>query len=210
MDAHTTEASSRMDVVPMANSMGKLTVAKCQKLYRNHGDVFLQDTRDVVNVIREKGQSRGLKNSNYFHALTLTHVMLEHTSSAFRMITGADGDEFLGCLDNAFRDMLERLRQANQKAKVILLDGEPKYLSGFRDDYSDVLEYELATVAEDNTVNHFIVCDDDMSRDEQPHDPIDNDEDASTIKATVDFSNRAKAGLLAARFDRIWRQLRGE
>ena len=201
------DASRRCGTQPMSEHMDTLTVEGCQELFQKYGDIFLADTREVVRAIRNSNSDDGLTNSNYFHALTLTHVMLEHTSYNFRMLTGPDGDDFLKCLSNAFRDMLKRVKSVGDKARVILLDGTPDHILKLKEDFGDVFDFKTAAVVGDESVRHFIVCDDDMTRIEQPHGRVQCADSAASIKAKVNFSDRAKARIYASQFDRLWDML---
>ena len=198
------DASRRCGTQPMSDHMDTLTVERCQDLFKRHGDIFLADTREVVRAIRKSNSDDGLTNSNYFHALTLTHVMLEHTSYNFRMLTGPDGDDCLRCLGSAFRDMISLVKNAGNKARVIMLDCTPKHILKFKEDFGDVFDFKTATASEGSDIRHFIVCDDDMTRIEQPHDRVQSKDSAASIKAKVNFSDKAKARIYTSQFDRIW------
>ena len=49
-----------------------------------------------------------------------------------------------------------------------------------------------------------MVCDSDMVRDEAPHEPLAENNDANLIKANVYFHNRAIAEMFTLRFDQTW------
>jgi len=75
--------------------------------------------------------------------------------------------------------------------------------------YKDVLQIVSATTKDDAIIPHFIVCDNDMVRDEEPHGPLDDNTNANEVCAEVFFNNHSKARVFSSRFNAMWDALGG-
>ena len=196
------------------NAMSQLKISDVQRLFSDHGAELLGDYRSVVTMIRKHKIDSPLENSNYLHALQLTQLMLEHTSQQFRMLTGGMLDGFIGTLAPHFESMLQRIKSSCRDgntafARVILVTsgGVPvdcPVLDELQSRYDGVLDVSFVSVPEDAGIRHFIVGDNDMVRDEEEHDQLSLESDASMVRAKVSFFAPAKAKVFARKFDSYW------
>jgi 2-phospho-L-lactate transferase/gluconeogenesis factor (CofD/UPF0052 family) len=106
--------------------------------------------------------------------------------------------------------MLQRLKTNGGKARIILVNSESRGpLDALKAKYPESLDFAEATASEDNKIRHFIVSDNDMVRDEEPHQKLNDLQSAEVIQAKVYFKNESKAAAMSQEFDAIWRHLRG-
>lgn len=192
------------------SQQGPMTIGNAKSIYRKFGVDLRIDTISIVKLIRGSGINLPLQNCNYLHALSYTDLMLSHTQCNFRMLTGCAGGGFLDCLLERFDEMLARLKKNGGKAKIILVNSESSGpLVSLKEKYADSLEYTEASTNEDANIRHYIVSDDDMVRDEEPHPKLTDEQSAELIQAKVYFRNTSKAAALIQEFDAIWSHLKG-
>jgi len=153
--------------------------------------------------------SSGLVNDTYFNALEYTDLMFYRTLSNIRMFSGSDGDGFLSTLHSSFGRALAKIKKADGFARLILISDEiPPALKQIQQTHSDVLEVVPVRIESGVNLSHYIVCDDNMLRDEKVHKTLTPETDIKEIKAFVYFDNEAKAKNFAEKFDDLWRFLK--
>lgn len=189
------------------------TIAKAQERSREELPYLLEEYGPLVEFCRENNVVAPLKNNTYMHALAMTQIMFDRTDTYLRMVTGACGYGFINLLKDPFVTMLKRLRRMremvpNAGARIIVVNGSNSdVLAKLETEFGDVLRIERAVAPLDAKVEHYIVCDDDMIRDEKPHPPLTPQSPIDTVKADVYFYNPRLAGIFARRFDNLWSQL---
>lgn len=183
-----------------------MNIETAQKLYGELGEFIRKDTSDVA----DKVGSSCLSNDTYFNALEYTDLMFYRTLSHIRIFSGGDGDGFLSTLRSTFERALTKIKEAKGFARVILVNDEiPLFLKEMQGKHSYVLEIIPVQVKEGIELSHYIVCDDNMLRDEKSHKKLTPDTDIKEIKASVYFDNQAKAKNFAEKFDNLWKFLKG-
>lgn len=188
-----------------------MTVSEAKKVFGDFGLHMRGEFESIVTVFREHGICDAVSNSSYLHALILTDLMFRHTSHSFSMVTGCAGDGFLTSLSNSFRKMLFRIKDARGTARIVFLDKpEPKNqcFDNLRKEFAGTLS--CISALSSGKVSHFMVCDQDMVRDEDLHKPLTPDSSAHLIKARVYFRNKPKASAFSMRFDSLWNALTPE
>lgn len=192
----------------MSNQEKKMTIERAKQFYAKYGDAFQADTNNMVTLIRASGYNEPLANSNYMHALCYTDAMFQHTSHEFRMLT-ASATDFIECLQDSFKAMLNRIKKNKGKARIVIVDGDKSQaLEKIENEYDGTLKIIEAVSSSNSPIAHFIVCDDDMVRDEAPHKPLTKESDADVITAEVYFRNNIKADIISQKFDQIWKSLK--
>lgn len=192
-----------------AEASSTMTIQTARDLFLQYGEKFRPDCEAVVSLVRKRNLSDALPNSNYLHALSLTQLMLDHTDHEFRMLTGCAGDGFLSSLKSSFVEMLRRIRDVKGTARIIFVNDNRKseWIDSLRKEFPDTLD--TVSVRAATNLSHFIVCDDDMVRDEELHDALTEQSSANLIKAKVFFKNLAMAEVFSVRFDAIWKGVSG-
>lgn len=182
---------------------------------RDAKDVFAHSRSELVNELsgittwaRKSHFSSALSNANFLHALVYSELMMRHTDEEFLMVTGGSGDGFIACLKDTFLEMLSRLKASGGKARIVVVDGSDtnEVLEQYQKQFSDTLEYVSAT-SKGSQISHYIVCDGDMVRDEEPHGTLADSDAANIIKADVYFYNPGVADVFRSRFNRLWTNL---
>lgn len=199
----TDEKSGIRNPVPRVH----MKIAQAKSLYEEFGDDFRQDMDSLVRLFRENGVEGALDNGNYLHALSLTDLMFRHTDQSLRMLTGNAGDGFLTCLSHSFVSMLQRIKDRGGKAKIVFLNSDPfgEEFRKIQDKFQGTLEVIRATAP--GALEHYIVCDDDMVRDEEKHGELSECSSASEIKAKVYFRNKTMAKVFSLKFNQLWNKL---
>lgn len=188
-----------------------MNIEQARDVYQKFGSALNPDFEEWAKVFRRLAIEEPISNSNFLHALSLTDLMFCHTSRSLDMVTGDLGDGFVQCLQASFTKMLDRIRAAGGKARIIVIDGDAKLLRQMASGvYRGVLEVAEATLRPDAVVRHFIVGDDDMVRDEEPHAPLTNTTDANVVRADVYFHNKSMARVFSSRFGAMWSALSGK
>lgn len=190
------------------SSSQPMRVSDATRIFCNFGDDFRDDVESLVSLIRSCDLKVALHNSNYLHALQLTQLMFDHTDHSFCMLTGDAADGFLKCLQSSFRKMLERIAIRGGKARMIVLSegqASDSTLKEHRLRFEGVFDY--LTVRKPSTVKlrHFIVCDNEMVRDEELHEPLNQESSANEVKAKVHFKNENVAKVFTMKFDSLWK-----
>ena len=181
-----------------------MDIKNAQRVYGEIGE-FIRG--DISNIANKMGSS-GLANDTYFNALEYTDLMFYRTLSNIRMFSGGDGDGFLSTLYSSFERALAKIKKAKGFARIILISNEIQpALKEIQGRHADVLEIIPAKVKEGVELSHYIVCDDNMLRDEQLHDILTPETDIREIKASVYFDNEAKSKNFAEKFDDLWKSL---
>jgi len=182
-----------------------MNIDDATRLYKEFGQSLNPDFESLAGMFRQLSIEAPLSNSNYLHALSLTDLLFKHTDTSLSMVTGGTGDGFIGTLKGSFCAMLKRIKARKGKARVIVLDGETKLLREWEQgEFAGTLEIAVATVRPNAEVRHFIVGDDDMVRDEEPHDALTGASDANKVRANVYFKNKAIARVFSSRFEAMW------
>jgi len=184
-----------------------MSIDKAKELYAKYGEAFRAEDRAVIDIISEDAAAKPLRNADFLHALSLTELMLERTRQSFSMLTGGHAEGFLECLAAPFQSMLERIHRAGGEAKVIVVDGDARSLRQLAQESDETLKVCEGILVDNAKIGHFIVCDNDMVRDEEPHEELEGHKSASLVRAEVFFNNRAKAKALAGRFAKVWQKL---
>lgn len=188
----------------MIGSMRKMNIKDAQRLYGEIGE-FIRG--DISNIANKMGSSC-LINDTYFHALEYTDLMFYRTLSNIRMFSGGDGDGFLSTLRVNFERALAKIKKAKGLARIILVNNKiPPALKEIQDIHPDVLKIIPVRVEDGIELSHYIVCDDNMLRDEKLHDILTPETDIKGIKASVYFDNKTKTQAFIERFDDLWRAL---
>ena len=207
------KASLKQAGINSVASRGKsLTIGEAKELYKQYGPALYTDDAGLLEIFKRNSVEDGFRNDSYVHALFLTELMLQNTRFSFKMLTGKEGDGFLGTLKEDFVKMLRRFKKHQGKAQIVIADSEePKFLRKLKSDYPDNLKVRSAEPAKGAQIEHFIVSDDSMVREEEPHEPLMDTMDAKgAVRATVYFSNSVKAKLVSQQFDGLWDYLAPE
>lgn len=186
----------------------RMTIGDAKRVFQEYGPELQHDFEGLVQLFRAHGIALPISNSNYLHALSMTDLMFRHTDRSLRMVTGNATEGLPQCLQTTFRRMLQRIRGNGGKARMVVIDSDTAALEPLRQEFSGTFELARARPRQRARVTHFIVCDDDMVRDEQYHDTLGDDTDANTIKAHVYFANPEMASTFGANFDAIWDAVR--
>ncbi len=188
----------------MHGDMNKMDIQTAQQLYSKIGEFIRSDTGNIADLMG----SSCLTNDTYFNALEYTDLMFYRTLSNIRMFSGSDGDGFLSTLLNTFKRALVKIKEAKGFARIILVgDVIPPPLAEIKQDHSDVLEIIPVQIKEGVNLSHYIVCDENMLRDELVHKELTPKTDINEIKASVYFDNDIKAKGFIERFDGLWKSL---
>ena len=135
--------------------------------------------------------------------------MFYRTLSSIRMFSGGDGDGFIFTLRKTFERALTKIKSAKGFARIILVNEDvPPVLKDIQNTHPDVLEIIPVQVKEGVNLSHYIVCDNNMLRDEKLHNELAPETDIKEIKASVYFNNKAKAKNFAEKFDDLWNSLK--
>jgi len=191
-----------------------MNIGEAKRYFKTRQDAAIDELDNLVKVWREYGVKDPWPNSTFSHALGLTGVMLRHTDISYRMLTSGAGDGFISSLSDKFTLMLKRLQENGGFAKIIIVDGPTNNvcLEELEKNFQDVLSVKRGTVkrgtAGDNQIAHYIVCDNDMVRDEESHGDLTDETSESDVKADVYFNNTSMATLFASRFDSLWDRLK--
>lgn len=178
-----------------------MDIKKAQELYVEIGEFIRSDISNIAN----KMGSSCLANDTYFNALEYTDLMFYRTLSNIRMFSGSDGDGFLSTLRSSFERALAKIKKAKGFARIILISDEiPSALKKIQEKHADVLKIIPVQLKSGVDLSHYIVCDNNMLRDEKVHKNLTQDTDIKEIKASVYFDNEAKAENFAEKFDDLW------
>lgn len=187
-----------------------MNIKEAKDVYSKHGASLHPDYEALSTVFRQLDIEAPISNSNFLHALSLTHLMFHHADRRLEMVTGGCGDGFIQCLKQSFLSMLDKIRASGGTARIIVIDGDCSQLNTWAAGaYKDVLQIVRASAKPGVRIAHFIVCDDDMVRDEEPHGPLTDTTDANQVKAQVYFHNHSKARIFSSRFSAMWNALGG-
>jgi len=171
----------------------------------------LSETFDMlIESHKEENTQEGMPNDNYYHSLFFTDYMFRSTKYHLRMLSGANGDGFLGILKKSFEAALQTITKNKGFVHIILIDGRiTPFLKSMMVKYP-IFKITLAALVSDKDVPHTIVCDDYMVREENLHEKVKDDSDIRKISATVYFDNTDRAQVAAKSFDATWSFLNGE
>lgn len=188
-----------------------MKIADAKEVYKEWAEALSQDYEKLIEAHKVDNPEEGLSNNNYLHALFYTDYMFRKTQREIRILSGDDGDGFLGMLKTSFEEALKKIRRKGGFAHLILVERVvSKFLSSMLAKYPNVLDIILVKPLENAKVSHSIICDDNMLRKERPHPPLKNDTDAGEVKARVYFDSKIKTKLAAENFDKTWKFLMGE
>ena len=181
-----------------------MNIREAQDLYSQLGEFIRGDTSNIAKGIG----SSCLNNDTYFNALEYTDLMFYQTLSDIRMFSGGDGDGFLSTLRSTFERALAKIDAAKGFARIILISNAiPPFLKEIQADHPKALEIIPVQVKDNVDLSHYIVCDDNMLRDEKPHSNLTPETDIGEIRASVYFDNKVKAKSFIEKFDELWRFL---
>ncbi len=193
-----------------AKHMSKMKVRDAKNVFAQWGGSLSETFDTLIESHKEENPQEGMANDNYFHALFFTDYMFRSTKRHFRMLSGANGDGFLGILKKTFEAALRRITKNKGYALIILIDGQiTPFLKSMIEKYP-IFKITLATLRGGKDVPHTIVCDDYMVREEKLHEKVKDDSDIREINATVYFDNADRAQLAAKSFDATWSYLNEE
>ena len=174
-------------------------------LFQNEGNFAIFD--DLANFAKTQSANT-FKNDSYVDAVLLTRYMFRNTKKSARILTGHGGDvEFLNTLQAAFREMLKRAEENFSCVKVIFLANEiPEFITTAFKRFIDSKILVCRALQNHNSkpIRHFMVCDNDMVRVEEPHNVLCRDSKADEIKAKMYFKNESMASAYASVFDLLW------
>ena len=176
---------------------------------KSHSKQMFDEYRRLLDDLVNTNYPHEIENENYAHALLLTGTMFRHTKQSCCMLTGPEGNDFLKELDEEFGEALQRLKRNNGQFRLVLLDSRnTDYLSEKEEKYPEVLKIEKASLLEGEAMEHFIVCDSQMVRLEEPHGELGPDDPADQVHAKVYFNDKPRAKTTKESFDGIWNHLR--
>ena len=179
------------------------TIEEAKSLFQEYGAFLQESFDDYIDTKREEGKP--IYNDNYFMALCFTDRMLRETKYHFRMLAGNDGNDFLNLLKSHFEMAMERIKNNNGFARIILVTKKiPSFLISLKKKFPDHFDYKRVTLKSDAQIEHTIICDGDMVREEEIHLLLDENTLAGAIRATVYFDNPARGKIRASEFDGIW------
>ena len=169
---------------------------------------------DDLATFARRNDSDSFNNDSYIDAVLLTRYMFNHTNESLCMLTGHGGEiDFLKTIEKSFARMLERIREAGHSARIVFLaDHIPGFIKEgiFKPFWEDkTLKCCTGRVVGDKPVQHYIVCDSNMIRIEEPHAGITKDSPINIIKAKMYFDSKALASAHRNVFDRMWNRLTG-
>lgn len=167
-------------------------------------EVYADDT-ELAKWIRRERSPVKIPNSNYLHGIGLCDAMFKNALKSCRILAGGGEYSFTTYLQTTFRAMLDRFKHNNGEAKIIVLGGKTDLMMEFESEFPEV--FQVATATATRPLKHFIVCDDDMVRDEEEHEAIKADTPIDAIRADVYFSNPSMASDFIAIFDAYWNKL---
>lgn len=182
-----------------------MTIDEALSQYKTSAEGFDSSAlREVINQLIDDNVKTDFENDSYLDALILTDVMFRRSNSSVRLLTGPGLDGFLGALQSTFVKTLERLSKSGGTVKILLLSKDiPAWLSDLSEKFKNTVTIRRATATK--PINHFIVCDSKMSRQEDVHPPITGASDVTAIKARVSFNETGKAEVLENHFDAMWK-----
>jgi hypothetical protein len=158
----------------------------------------------VIDAIIQDNKRLEVKNDSYADALELTEEMLFHTHRKINILTGGACGGFYATLLEHLTSALERIRKAGGSARMIVLAPKyPEWLLVLAQEF--VGTFELARLNASNPLQHFIVCDSRIVREENIHEELRPDSPADTIKAAVIFNEPEKGSALEVKFDELWK-----
>lgn len=181
-----------------------MKISDAKNVFHLFGPSLQQDFEDLARLFRTHGIGLPIANSNYLHALSTIALMFRHTDHSLQMVTGSAREGLPQCLHPIFRNMLSRIKKNDGKARVVVVDTDADDLESLAKDFPDTLHVARGRIPPGARLTHFIVCDDDMVRDEKYHPKLEDDSDANVIKADVYFSNPDVASMLSRKFEAIW------
>jgi hypothetical protein len=195
--------------VPSMDATG-MNIKQARRVYKDFGRSLNPDFESWVRLFRRLNIDAPIANVNYLHALSLTDLMFRHADNKLDMVTGGQGDGFIEVLKDSFISMLERIRRNNGAARVIVFNGRATVLQQIVDNaFANVLTVRRATMRPGAVIRHFIVADDDMVRDEEPHEELTDLTDANKVRAKVYFKNPSQARVASSRFTAMWEAVSG-
>jgi hypothetical protein len=190
------------------NLMGKMTIKDAKYAFEKWGDSLQKPLDELIDNRCKCKPGEAISNDNYFMALCFTNRMFEATQKNIRMLAGNDGNDFIGLLSVNFLKAMERIKQNKGFAHIILITEKiPEFLKSLKTKYGQYLDFKQARLLPGQNIKHFIVCDENIVREEEIHEPLTENMSADTIKASVYFNNLAKGGIKASEFDGIWEAL---
>lgn len=179
-----------------------VTIEDAIAAYKNRG-AEAESYRELIALLINAGISHPFCNSSYFHALLLTEQMLNRTHSHIRILTGKACGRFYATLLGHLTETLQRIRDNGGSVKMIVCADEcPGWLKRLSQDFSGT--FEIALGDSEDSVPHFIVCDAQIVRCEEPHGDLGQGSSASEIRAEVIFDAPAKGAELERSFDLLW------
>lgn len=183
-----------------------MTIGAAVDRYKAEREAFPSPAlREVVNYMIDHNIKTEFNNDSYQDALALTDVMFTRSTKTIRMLTGTHGDGFLNALLEPFVAALERIRLNRGFVKIIVIGQTCKTLTELQSTFAGTLKVIRAQAS--GPIKHFTVCDSNMARMEEIHEPLTSDTLITAIKAKVCFNDRAQSGALEENFDKIWNRL---
>ena len=173
-------------------------------------DTSLDIKFDLIRMTIEKNLDLTFKNHSYYDALLLSMAMINHAQKSFYMFISDGVEDFICQMESEFRTMLERFKKNNGIAKILILSTEKASFKLFDDiacDFKSVFSYHVVPIARENVKDyrHFTIADGKMYRIEEPHEIINEDSSADSIRAEVSFDNEYVVTYLEEVFDNYWK-----
>ena len=185
--------------------MPKMTVKDAKDIFEKWGGSLQKPFDDLIDIKSQDKPEKPISNDNYFMALCFTNRMFSKTNKHIRMLAGKDGADFLNLLQSNFERAMERVRKNDGFVRIILVTEKiPNFLKQLKAKYPKWLEYKRAILMPGAQIEHTIICDDYMVREEEIHPPLDENTPADAIRASVYFSNSARGKMRASEFDGTW------
>lgn len=192
----------------MGSPIETLTIRDAQQLFNCYSSELVAGYDELLASIMIEDVPRDMiaANDSYLSSLILVAAMLRRSKTSMRVLIGGGVDLFFKMIKDDFVRCLERFAKTRGFVKIIVVDSTKEdFLEELAVKYPNVLSILYATTRQ--PVNHFIVCDSSMVRDEEPHKALSIDMETNVIKAKIYFNNKEKARVTTEFFDGIWDQL---
>jgi hypothetical protein len=174
-------------------------------------------SRDIRFALVEKAVTEGsgdvFPNHSYYDALVLSWAMISHAQNSFFMLIGDGVENFVGQMEQEFREMLMRFNKNGGEAKIAIVSSASRHsplFDKFSSEFKNVFSYGFLRPkpGRESAIRHFTVADGKMYRYEESHAPIIDDNlpgSADVIKAEVSFDNEYFVERLKNQFDDYWK-----
>jgi hypothetical protein len=183
-----------------------MTIAQAISNYKAKAGKETHCLKDLVGAVLQKGEtSYKLENDCYADALDYTDTMLFHTHKSINIVTGCGCGGFYATLLGHLIAALQRVKKVKGSARMIVIAKDlPEWLVALTYEFSGT--FTLARFKTKEKLQHFIVCDSNIVRLEEPHEELSLQSPADAIRAKVVFNEPKIGAELEARFEGFWKQ----